>query len=101
MEQTEKRYRANRDELLRTVVGLDSGLISLEQANGEGVVGMDRVSPAASACLTTQNKKRKRPDEQDAPVIVPPPPPKKPRESAALGPYLGAWRRSLVFDLTM
>lgn len=85
MEQTEKRYRANRDELLRTVVGLDSGLVSLEQTNGEGVVGMDRVRRKALVPLTSQNKKRKRPDEQEVPVIAPPPVPKKPRESAAFG----------------
>jgi DNA methyltransferase 1-associated protein 1 len=49
MEQNERRYRADRDDLMRTVVGLDSGLIGLEQANGEGVVGLDKVSEAGGA----------------------------------------------------
>jgi DNA methyltransferase 1-associated protein 1 len=44
IEQNEKRYRADRDALLRSIMGLDSGVVSLEQANSEGVVGVDRVS---------------------------------------------------------
>ena len=44
MDQDEKRYRADRDSLLRSVMGLESGLVNLDQANGEGVVGMDKVS---------------------------------------------------------
>jgi hypothetical protein len=43
MEQTEQRYRIDRDDLMRTVMGLDSGLVSLDQANGEGVLGFDKV----------------------------------------------------------
>lgn len=44
IEQNEKRYRADRDALLRSIMGLDSGIVSLEQANSEGVVGVDRVN---------------------------------------------------------
>jgi DNA methyltransferase 1-associated protein 1 len=43
IEQNEKRYRADRDALLRSVMGLDSGVVNLDQANSEGVVGVDRV----------------------------------------------------------
>lgn len=37
LEQNEKRYRADRDDLMRSVLGLDSGLVSLDQKNSEGV----------------------------------------------------------------
>lgn len=40
MEQTEKRYRADRDDLLRTVVGLDNPLLDLDQADIEQVLGI-------------------------------------------------------------
>ncbi len=43
MEQNERRYRADRDDLMRTVMGLDSGLINLCQTNSEGVLGLDKV----------------------------------------------------------
>jgi hypothetical protein len=52
MEQTEQRYRIDRDDLMRTVMGLDSGLVSLDQANGEGVLGFDKVSQESP--LTTE-----------------------------------------------
>lgn len=60
MEQNEKRYRADRDALLRSVMGLESGLLDLSQANGEGVLGMDK------------NKKRKRgeePETVETPIV--------------------------------
>lgn len=41
MEQNERRYRADRDDLMRSIIGLDSGLVSLDQANREGVPGLD------------------------------------------------------------
>lgn len=43
MEQDEKRYRSERDVLMRSVIGLDSDLVDLGQHNGEGVVGMEKV----------------------------------------------------------
>jgi len=43
LEQNEMRYKADRDDLMRTVMGLDSGLIKLDQANSEGVLGLDKV----------------------------------------------------------
>jgi DNA methyltransferase 1-associated protein 1 len=57
MEQIERRYRADRDDLMRTVMGLDSGLINLDQANSEGVLGGDK------------NRKRKK-GELDEPMQV-------------------------------
>jgi hypothetical protein len=62
MEQNERRYRADRDDLMRTVVGLDSGLIGLDQANGEGVVGLDKVSEAGGVAddrTRSGNEKRR------------------------------------------
>jgi hypothetical protein len=44
MEQNQRRYQAERDDLLRRTMGLDSGLVNLDQNNGEGVVGMDKVT---------------------------------------------------------
>lgn len=44
IEQDERRYRADRDALLRSIMGLDSGLVNLDQKNSEGVLGVDRVS---------------------------------------------------------
>lgn len=44
MEQTQRRYEADRDDLLRRVMGLDSGLVNLDQVHGEGVLGLERVS---------------------------------------------------------
>lgn len=91
IEQNEKRYRADRDALLRSIMGLDSGVISLDQANSEGVVGVDRVSRYSATNqftkLNGQNKKRKRQEEADsnAAPSVAPIAPKKARESAAFG----------------
>jgi DNA methyltransferase 1-associated protein 1 len=45
MEQNERRYRADRDDLLRMVMGLDSGLVNLDQTHSEGVLGVDKVGP--------------------------------------------------------
>lgn len=47
MEQDERRFRSERDVLMRSVMGLDSDLVDLSQHNGEGVVGMDKVSRGA------------------------------------------------------
>nr|XP_031859512.1 uncharacterized protein CI109_004974 [Kwoniella shandongensis]KAA5526584.1 hypothetical protein CI109_004974 [Kwoniella shandongensis] len=70
MEQNERRYRADRDDLMRMVMGLDSGLVDIDQSNIETVIGVDK------------NKKRKRPEEE---ALVPSPvaPSKKQRDSAA------------------
>ena len=54
MEQNERRYRADRDDLMRTVMGLDSGLVNLDQINGEGVVGLGQVSRSSSYVITTE-----------------------------------------------
>lgn len=43
MEQNARRYRAERDELMRTVMGLDSGLIDLDQDSAEIILGVDKV----------------------------------------------------------
>ena len=53
MEQNDRRYRSDRDDLMRTVMGLDSGLVNLDQANAEGVLGLDKVSSWAVALSDT------------------------------------------------
>ena len=40
LEQTERRYRADRDVLMRSVLGLDSGLVNTDSANIDSVLGM-------------------------------------------------------------
>lgn len=52
IEQNEKRYRADRDSLLRSIIGLDSGIISLDQTNSEGVIGVDRVSCSSHSSVS-------------------------------------------------
>ncbi|WRT70798.1 uncharacterized protein IL334_007797 [Kwoniella shivajii] len=42
MEQNERRYRADRDDLMRTVMGLDSGLVEFNQSNVETIFGIDK-----------------------------------------------------------
>ncbi|GMK57062.1 hypothetical protein CspeluHIS016_0309020 [Cutaneotrichosporon spelunceum] len=69
LEQNERRYRVDRDALMRSVIGLDSGLVSLDQKNAEGVHAVG-------------NKKKRRPeDESGAPS--PAPPTKKQKDQAA------------------
>ncbi|KAK1923209.1 hypothetical protein DB88DRAFT_494255 [Papiliotrema laurentii] len=63
LEQTERRYRADRDVLMRSVLGLDSGLVNTDSANIDSVLGM--------------TKKRKRPEDEL------PPTPVVPKETAA------------------
>ncbi|OCF36012.1 SWR1-complex protein 4 [Kwoniella heveanensis BCC8398] len=70
MEQNERRYRADRDDLMRTVMGFDSGLITLDQSNVDNILGVDK------------NKKRKRMEEGE-PAVQEPPPPKTAKDSAA------------------
>lgn len=51
LQQVEKRYRADRDDLMRTVMGLDSGLIELDHEHTETILGVDKVgqySPVSS-----------------------------------------------------
>lgn len=48
LEQNERRYRADRDDLLRTVVGLDSDLVDMDQANIETVLGLVRLTTMLS-----------------------------------------------------
>lgn len=44
LQQVERRYRSDRDDLMRTVMGLDSGLMELDQDNTEAILGVDKVS---------------------------------------------------------
>jgi DNA methyltransferase 1-associated protein 1 len=69
LEQNERRYRADRDALMRSVIGLDSGLVSLDQKNAEGVHGLG-------------NKKKRRPEDESG-VPSPAPPTKKQKDQAA------------------
>lgn len=47
LQQIERRYRSDRDDLMRTVMGLDSGLVELDQDNTEAILGVDKVSRLA------------------------------------------------------
>ncbi|TYJ52625.1 SWR1-complex protein 4 [Cryptococcus floricola] len=62
MEQNERRFRADRDDLMRSVMGLDSGLVNVDQATIEGVFGADK-----------NKKKRKADDDYLAPSPAPTP----------------------------
>ncbi|WVF67783.1 hypothetical protein IAT40_002544 [Kwoniella sp. CBS 6097] len=75
MEQNERRYRADRDDLMRTVMGFDSGLLTLDQSNVDTILGVDK------------NKKRKRMEEGE-PVVQEPPPTKTAKDSAAFGEWI-------------
>ncbi|KAL0249704.1 SWR1-complex protein 4 [Cryptococcus tetragattii IND107] len=70
MQQNERRFRADRDELMRSVMGLDSGLMEVDQAAMENAIGVDK-----------NKKKRKAEDESAAPS--PAPTPKKPTPNAS------------------
>lgn len=89
LQQVEKRYRADRDDLMRTIMGLDSGLVELDQENTETILGVDKVSPTIYTLWTrsglngSQSKKRKRPDEDT--IHSPAPVTKKAKDSAAFG----------------
>ncbi|ORY31305.1 hypothetical protein BCR39DRAFT_527424 [Naematelia encephala] len=76
LEQNERRYRADRDDLMRTVLGLDSGLVEFDQASAEAL-GF--------------TKKRKRPDDFEGPAS-PIPVTKKQKESAAFDIAHGIYR---------
>nr|XP_019007840.1 SWR1-complex protein 4 [Kwoniella pini CBS 10737]OCF46621.1 SWR1-complex protein 4 [Kwoniella pini CBS 10737] len=85
MEQNERRYRADRDDLMRTVMGLDSGLVEFDQSNVELIFGADKVRliPLRTSLISPQNKKRKRAEEGE-PLPPPPPPPKlNPKDQVA------------------
>lgn len=77
LEQNEKRYRADRDDLMRGVMGLDSGLVMVDSGNIEAVLGV--------------NKKRKRPEDEQ-----PASPPPAPKENPAWGVLQGDSR--LIID---
>ncbi|WWC92407.1 uncharacterized protein L201_007364 [Kwoniella dendrophila CBS 6074] len=49
MEQNERRYRADRDDLMRTVMGLDSGLVEFDQSNVEAIFGVDKSAKEQAA----------------------------------------------------
>ncbi|WWD20813.1 hypothetical protein CI109_105290 [Kwoniella shandongensis] len=51
MEQNERRYRADRDDLMRMVMGLDSGLVDIDQSNIETVIGVDKPAHLRSTKL--------------------------------------------------
>jgi DNA methyltransferase 1-associated protein 1 len=86
LEQNERRYRADRDDLLRTVVGLDSDLVDMDQANIETVLGL--VCLVRTIAADEQKKRKRVEDEAPAPVV--------PKENAAYGKILR--RTSLIAD---
>jgi DNA methyltransferase 1-associated protein 1 len=51
MEQNERRYRVDRDSLMRTIIGLDSGLLPVEPMVNESIWGIDRVGAQTSPSL--------------------------------------------------
>ncbi|ORX40780.1 hypothetical protein BD324DRAFT_612087 [Kockovaella imperatae] len=69
MEQTAQRYRSDRDDLMRTVMGLDSGLVNIDSSNIEAILGA--------------NKKRKRAEEAEPSTPVAAAPTKRQAESTA------------------
>ena len=83
LEQAENRYRADRDDLLRTVMGIDSNLIGFESA--DEVLGVEKVRQNSRVLHPTeqQNKKRRRPDEGEGVTTLLPT--KNHKESAAFG----------------
>jgi DNA methyltransferase 1-associated protein 1 len=44
MEQNGKRFRAERDDLMRNVVGFDSGLYNVDQSTLDTILGADKVN---------------------------------------------------------
>lgn len=62
MQQNERRFRADRDELMRSVMGLDSGLMEVDQAAMENAIGVDKVCSIFPYCfnnvLTCHRTKR-------------------------------------------
>lgn len=103
MEQTERRYRSDREELMRVMGGLDSGvLVPGEQGNrafGRGeAIGVGLARGADGSVLADKLKKRRRGEDgepaQD--VDMPPPPPVKKK----VDPMFGESRSTpqLVYD---
>lgn len=92
MEQTERRYRSDREELMRVMGGLDSGvLVPGEQGNrafGRGeAIGVGVARGADGSVLADKLKKRRRGEDgepaQD--VDMPPPPPVKKKVDPMFG----------------
>lgn len=44
MEHNGKRFRAERDDLMRNVVGFDSGLYNVDQSTLDTILGADKVN---------------------------------------------------------
>lgn len=90
LEQNERRFKKDRDELLRTLLGIESGLPDI-------VADEDGLSGSVSAPGDTSTKKTKRKGEPDTPVIPPaipgtialgqPVPKKLSAKNAAYGTY--------------
>jgi hypothetical protein len=92
MEQTERRYRSDREELMRVMGGLDSGVIVPgEQGNrafGRGeVIGIGLARGSDGSVLADKLKKRRRGEdgEPTGDVEMPPPPPPKKKVDPMFG----------------
>jgi hypothetical protein len=60
LEQVEKRHGADRDHLMRTIMGLDSGLVELNQENTEVILGVDKVRNSWPRCTARPDIDRAR-----------------------------------------
>lgn len=60
LEQVEKRYRSDRDDLMRTVMGLDSGLVELDQDHTEAILGVDKVRATSRVSSLTSRQKSEK-----------------------------------------
>ena len=95
LEQNERRFKKERDELLRTVLGIESGLPDI-QADEETVSGAPQVESISTA-PTTKKTKKKGITEPETPTsagasanhatvaLAPPVPKKQSAKSAAYG----------------
>jgi hypothetical protein len=99
MEQTERRYRSDREELMRVMGGLDSGILvppSGEQGNrafGRGeVLGIGQARGPDGTVLADKLKKRRRGEDGEpaGDVEMPPPPPPKKK----VDPMFGKWEKA-------
>lgn len=108
LEQNERRFKKERDELLRTLLGIESGLpdVQPEEESGTGATPTESIS-----AVTTKKTKKKGAVEPDTPtsagatahnatVSLPPPVPKKQSAKSAAYDALHCIHRTEVPQLT-
>lgn len=104
LEQNERRFKKERDELLRTLLGIESGLPDV-QAEEEGIAGTPQTE--SISVVSTKKTKKKVAAEPETPTsasasashatvsLAPPVPKKQSAKSVAYGmqPYSLVWAR--------